>query len=269
MDGGEGVRALRLPPAVQGPEARLPGVVVPADDHLGRAVSIQVGGLHAVPLGPTVPHRPARSAPELPQTPPGLFPAGLQRNDGACSIVHDDLREAIAIEVSGNGADGPRTDRPHAAQLQRGTRARDGHRSSGRPQPQQRLRRPVAIGVPAPYRLKVGARNAPQLGRLSRVPPQCHDLGLVRLARARASATLPARFLLVAHAIDNLPRGVGGPQDPEVLVSPDAVVADLAAAAVADLEIERAERIGRAVVTEAGEATAIDCLVRATRSTNE
>lgn len=89
---------------------------------------------------------------------------------------------------------------------------------------------------------------------------------LVSGARALAPG---GTFLLVAHDIDNLTRGVGGPQDPEVLVSPDAVVADLAAASVADLEIERAERIGRAVVTEAGEATAIDCLVRATRSTNE
>jgi SAM-dependent methyltransferase len=87
---------------------------------------------------------------------------------------------------------------------------------------------------------------------------------LVSGARALAPG---GTFLLVAHDLDNLRRGVGGPQDPEVLVSPDAVVADLAAASVADLEIARAERVERAVVTDAGEATAIDCLVRATRST--
>jgi len=76
-------------------------------------------------------------------------------------------------------------------------------------------------------------------------------------------------FLFVAHDIDNLTGGVGGPKDPGVLCAPADIVADLATAAVPDLEVERAERVLRPVVTDVGEASAIDCLVRARRGTGD
>jgi len=84
------------------------------------------------------------------------------------------------------------------------------------------------------------------------------------ISRAAAALAPGGTFLFVAHDLDNLTHGVGGPQDPSVLPTPDAVVADLAATGL-DLEVERAERVRRAVVTDDGEATAIDCLVRARR----
>ena len=50
--------------------------------------------------------------------------------------------------------------------------------------------------------------------------------------------------------------GIGGPQEPDVLYTPEDVVADLAG-----LVVERAERVTRPV----GDAAAIDALVRATK----
>ena len=81
------------------------------------------------------------------------------------------------------------------------------------------------------------------------------------LARA-ASALAPGGVLLVVgHDATNLLQGTGGPQDPAVLFAPEELAADLAG-----LEIERAERVTRSVISEAGEATAIDALVRARRA---
>lgn len=95
------------------------------------------------------------------------------------------------------------------------------------------------------------------------LPPAERRTVVGSAARALAPA---GTFLFVAHDLDNLSHGVGGPKDPAVLPTPDAVVADLATSGVPDLEIQRAERIGRAVVTDDGPATAIDCLVRARRA---
>lgn len=69
-------------------------------------------------------------------------------------------------------------------------------------------------------------------------------------------------LLVVAHDSANLPGGVGGPQDPAVLYTPDAVLADLAAAGI-DLTIERAETVARPVA--GADRPALDCLVRAHR----
>jgi hypothetical protein len=68
-------------------------------------------------------------------------------------------------------------------------------------------------------------------------------------------------ILVVGHDATNLVHGTGGPQDPAVLFGPDELAEDLAG-----LHIERAERVTRAVVNEAGEVTAIDALVRAVRA---
>ncbi len=78
------------------------------------------------------------------------------------------------------------------------------------------------------------------------------------LARAAEGLAPGGTMLVVAHDLLNLAEGVGGPQEPTVLYTPEDVVGDLAG-----LTIERAERVRRPV----GEAEAIDALVRATKPT--
>jgi SAM-dependent methyltransferase len=80
------------------------------------------------------------------------------------------------------------------------------------------------------------------------------------LARAAAALAPGGTLLFVAHDLANLDGGHGGPKDPEVLTTPEGVAADLAG-----LVVERAERVRRPVSTDAGEAVAIDTLVRASR----
>jgi SAM-dependent methyltransferase len=67
-------------------------------------------------------------------------------------------------------------------------------------------------------------------------------------------------LLIVGHDRSNLDRGYGGPQDAEVLATPDELATDLAAAG---LEIEKAGLVERVVETPDGPRTAIDHLVRA------
>jgi SAM-dependent methyltransferase len=81
------------------------------------------------------------------------------------------------------------------------------------------------------------------------------------LARAAAALAPGGILLVVGHDVSNLLKGTGGPQDPAVLFGPEQIVEDLPG-----LQIERAERVTRTVVTEAGEATAVDALVRAVRT---
>jgi SAM-dependent methyltransferase len=80
------------------------------------------------------------------------------------------------------------------------------------------------------------------------------------LARAAAALAPGGTFLLVAHDLTNLTEGVGGPQDPGVLYTPEAVSADLTG-----LRVQRAERVRRTVQRDEGPRDAIDTLVRATR----
>jgi SAM-dependent methyltransferase len=91
--------------------------------------------------------------------------------------------------------------------------------------------------------------------------------------RLAAAALVPGgTFLLVAHHTDNLTQGVGGPQDPTVLFTPEEVVADLDGTG---LLVDRAERVERVVAAEGAgahradapaEAVALDVLVRAHRA---
>ena len=67
-------------------------------------------------------------------------------------------------------------------------------------------------------------------------------------------------FLLVGHDSRNLVTGYGGPRDPDVLYTPEEIVADLAG-----LHIERAELVERPVETPEGVRVALDALVRARR----
>lgn len=82
--------------------------------------------------------------------------------------------------------------------------------------------------------------------------------------RAAASAVAPGgRLLIVAHDLDNLAHGYGGPQDPSVLPTPTGIVEDLSDTG---LEVVLAERRERPVEAEDGRrVTAIDCLVEAQR----
>lgn len=83
-------------------------------------------------------------------------------------------------------------------------------------------------------------------------------------AAARALAHC-GTLLIVGHDLLNLTEGVGGPQNPAVLYTPDDIKADLADAGVPDLVIDRAERRHRPVPSDGGAVMAIDCLVRAHR----
>ncbi|HEY7988123.1 MAG TPA: class I SAM-dependent methyltransferase [Lapillicoccus sp.] len=89
---------------------------------------------------------------------------------------------------------------------------------------------------------------------------------------AAAALASGGTFLLVAHHRDNLTEGVGGPQDPAVLFTPDEVVADLDGTG---LLVDRADRVERVVAAEGvdahqadapAHAVALDVLVRAHRA---
>jgi SAM-dependent methyltransferase len=70
-------------------------------------------------------------------------------------------------------------------------------------------------------------------------------------------------LLVVGHDLTNIDQGVGGPQDPDVLFTPDDVLADLAGRA---FEVVRAERVRRPVARDGGTtADAIDALVHLRR----
>ena len=80
------------------------------------------------------------------------------------------------------------------------------------------------------------------------------------LARA-ADAVRPGGTLLVlGHDLLNLTEGWGGPTQPDVLFTPDDVVAE-----IGDLRIEKALRVRRTVEEPGASREAIDALVRATR----
>jgi SAM-dependent methyltransferase len=82
----------------------------------------------------------------------------------------------------------------------------------------------------------------------------------------KAAQVLAADGLLVVvgHDRTNLAEGAGGPQDPEVLFSPEDVQADLEG--LSDIKIQRAHRVQRPVSTSDGERNAIDALVVARRT---
>lgn len=78
------------------------------------------------------------------------------------------------------------------------------------------------------------------------------------LAGAAAALAPGGTLLVIGHDLLNLAEGVGGPRDPAVLMTPEAVAAELPG-----LEIEKAERVRRPV--EGSDREAVDTLVRASR----
>ena len=81
------------------------------------------------------------------------------------------------------------------------------------------------------------------------------------LARAAQAVAAGGRILVVGHDLTNIADGIGGPPDPAVLYTPEAI-----AAALPDLRIRAAGRVHRPVSTEPGAAQAIDTLVCAVRA---
>ena len=80
------------------------------------------------------------------------------------------------------------------------------------------------------------------------------------LAGAAAALVRGGTLLVIGHDLANLTEGVGGPQSPDVLYTPEAITAGLPG-----LRIVRAERVRRTVERDGGQATAVDTLVRAER----
>lgn len=80
------------------------------------------------------------------------------------------------------------------------------------------------------------------------------------VVRAAAQALAPGgRLVVVAHDSANLERGVGGPQDPDVLYTAQDLAGDLAGTA-GEPAVLRAEAVRRPVLTPDGERCAIDAL---------
>jgi SAM-dependent methyltransferase len=77
--------------------------------------------------------------------------------------------------------------------------------------------------------------------------------------RAAAAVAVAGTLLVVGHDRTNLEDGVGGPQDPEVLITPGEVVAGLAG-----FRVDRAETVRRQAQDGRGP---IDTIVRAVRLT--
>jgi len=88
------------------------------------------------------------------------------------------------------------------------------------------------------------------------------DAGLrAKVLASAATALAPGGTLfIIGHDLANLVEGVGGPQDPAVLYTPEAVSAELPG-----LRVVRAELVHRTVERDGDPATAIDTLVRAVR----
>ncbi len=86
------------------------------------------------------------------------------------------------------------------------------------------------------------------------------ELRATVLGRAAAALAPGGTLLAVGHDLSNLTEGVGGPQYPEVLYTPEAISAELSG-----LRVLRAGRVHRTVERDGVSATAIDTLVRAVR----
>jgi SAM-dependent methyltransferase len=83
--------------------------------------------------------------------------------------------------------------------------------------------------------------------------------------RMASGAVGPGGLLLVvAHDSTNLARGVGGPQDPAVLYTPQDIEGDIAGCG---LQIERSEAVARTVATDQGPRDAVDALLLARKNT--
>jgi SAM-dependent methyltransferase len=81
------------------------------------------------------------------------------------------------------------------------------------------------------------------------------------LARAAAAVAPAGTFFLIAHDLENLSRGYGGPRSGSVLYSPAMIQS-----ALAGLRVLCAETVERPVDTAEGRKLALDVMVRAIRA---
>jgi SAM-dependent methyltransferase len=88
---------------------------------------------------------------------------------------------------------------------------------------------------------------------------QVDDAELLDVLQAGASLlTAGGKLVVIAHALENLSSGVGGPQDPSVLPTPERVAQILQAEG---LDIDRAGTVLRPVQTPEGQREAVDLVV--------
>jgi SAM-dependent methyltransferase len=80
------------------------------------------------------------------------------------------------------------------------------------------------------------------------------------LRRARTALATGGTLLVVGHDLANLTAGVGGPQDPAILQTPEGIVAELDG-----LRVRRAETARRPVRVDDRTVDALDTVVVATR----
>jgi hypothetical protein len=85
--------------------------------------------------------------------------------------------------------------------------------------------------------------------------------------RAAQAVAAGGTLLVIGHDRSNIEEGYRGPQDPTILFSPDDISGDLAG--IEELRVVRADRVMRPVMTDDGERTAIDALVRAERRSTD
>jgi len=86
------------------------------------------------------------------------------------------------------------------------------------------------------------------------------ELRAAVLARAAAALAPDGTLLVVGHDLTNLTEGVGGPQYPEVLYTPESITAE-----VSGLRVLKAGRVHRSVDHDGVSGTAVDTLVLAVR----
>jgi hypothetical protein len=113
------------------------------------------------------------------------------------------------------------------------------------------------------YHPEPGAYDLALVSYLQLPAPQLRTVLRAALTAVRSGGVL----FLIAHDLRNLTEGSGGPQDPEVLTTPEAVTAVWSGGA----RIERAETVRRDVNPQAGHGgeagrPALDTLVRAVRT---
>lgn len=87
-----------------------------------------------------------------------------------------------------------------------------------------------------------------------------HDPLRAALANASGGLAVGGTLLVVGHHTDNIEKGIGGPQVPELLYRPSDIT-DM----IGGLEIEKAEAVERSVERSGVTGIAIDTLVRARR----
>jgi 2-polyprenyl-3-methyl-5-hydroxy-6-metoxy-1,4-benzoquinol methylase len=106
------------------------------------------------------------------------------------------------------------------------------------------------------YQPERAAYDAVLIAYLHLPPPHRRQV----LAGAVAALAPGGRILVVGHDRTNLTDGTGGPRDPDILYTPDEIVADLPG-----LSVRRAQPARRPVVTDDGVVDAIDTVVLAVR----